>query len=81
MGCRAGEYVRKTKRGRDVVGRRRNEALARMADEGLVPLVSAVYPLTTIGVRNCCRDLLERRVVGRACVVSEEVVASASSRL
>ena len=34
--------------------------------------------LLTEGVRSCCRDLLERRVVGRACVVFPEIASERS---
>ena len=70
--------MRRTVDGKEIVARKRREELARMVDEGLVPLVSVEYPLTTEGVRSCCRDLLERRVVGRACVVFPEIASERS---
>jgi len=69
MGCRAGEYIRRTPNGMEKVGIPRKQMLMKMAAKGLVPCVSGEYPFTTVGVRNCFRDIFERRIVGRACVV------------
>lgn len=69
MGCRAGEYIRRTENGATAVGQPRRARLMAMAEEGLVPLVCREYSLTTKGVRDCFGDLYERRITGRACVV------------
>lgn len=80
MGCRAGEYIRRTPNGMETVGVPRRDMLMKMAANGLVPLVCGEYSLTTDGVRDCFRDLYERRVVGRVCVVvpSHEIETSSS---
>lgn len=69
IGCRAGEYIRRVENGIEKVEIPRRNELLKLATNGLVPFISNTYPFTTTGVRNCFRDLFERRIVGRACVV------------
>ena len=45
-----------------------DEVLARVADGALNPVEPSVYPLAEVG--TALRDLLERRIVGKACLES-----------
>jgi hypothetical protein len=73
MGCRAGEYIRRTPNGIETVAAPRRALLLAWAAEEppLLPLISATHPFTEAGVRGCMRSLLERGVTGRACVVMQ----------
>lgn len=70
IGCRAGEYIRRTPDGANAVYAPRMKQLWRWAHEGrLVPYISHEFPLEE--VRDAFLCVHKREVVGRVCVNME----------
>mmetsp|Transcript_10016 Transcript_10016/g.19033 ORF Transcript_10016/g.19033 Transcript_10016/m.19033 type:complete len:298 (-) Transcript_10016:2049-2942(-) len=71
IGCRAGEAVQRHPTGFESILKPRIDALLRWAEQGkLRPLVSHTFPLTQQGVQGAFRCVLNRKVIGRVCVVN-----------
>ncbi|CAK9007329.1 Quinone oxidoreductase-like protein 2 [Durusdinium trenchii] len=72
LGCRAGEVVVRAKDGENLIQAPRWARLLHFASKGwLQPHVCAELPFTEAGVRQAYTSLMDRKVVGRVCVVME----------